>query len=1307
MILKIPSAAILFLVWCCNFFVLTDTKSTYIVGGWIPDSDEIFLKKFQPLFESYLSSQVSALLNQSVTFVLVPADYAPGNFFEDLIANHSLDFAYVHPGQAVCLELAMGFSYLATQRVSVGSLEADGYGGLIFSKKGLNSSNDIRNKRIGVGTIWSPGGFSLPQKLLLDHGVNIFSDTQEMVFYDFDYLRLVGDVFSGTIDVGFLMSGFLEQHVPELVPSFSYLPPPATAAGYPFLTSTSLVPGFAVMSRPGLPREITSAVQEALLRITASNSAARFAGIAGFETSPSYEAPRTLLKDLGLLERISVVSSGGVGTYECRGRHTSAVDAFDCPDGFAKREGICPSGSCPIGLVCTCRPCVHVGEISIIAESNNESSSQNSTCSKMEECADVAFGGTLEMWVSDPLNRLVTFQINLGKEQHGNCVPLGAATCVIDIAGLEPGIHVVEVLANGSQAPFSPFLVRIGARGCNGHTDRVLSAAGACVCAEAALDFGGETCLPVYQAVIFFGLVLLVVVIAAIAAGRRWGRAVSEGDRVRREMVGLRQRLLLCNKQGFYLNSEWVPPWRNRSGLVILQDEDLEAAARLGLLKHDFDPEQVDGLVSMIRVHSLQRKLFAEWLLDVSLALLDPGNSSEGSRVPRIGSEHEQSSHSLELSEKAGPGTKGGNGKVWPDDTSTDDSGKKVSRSAMENRSQNGSGEFPRGVLRRKSDLHSQQARYRIFTQKVVRLQLWRADGNELFERLKEALQPLMEGLSLLCDRRYSELCIEPAGPTLRAFSLPVQCTNCRWFSGVDRQDHPEVAAVRPSDAERAEAEMQRTMAAIAAAAAQLAGAAYSGNGMRRSSVQSEATEFTAYLPGQGGLSLAERHVSFEAGRGDAGSQARFEQLRCTDLDCADAPAEPRCLKSPVNSPAGSPTVPFVQAGSSLPYRNGLVAAAPADTPPNGAARPEAPPSGNEGEADQARSDLTLVPEASALAVVGDFGQSPGDKPLGRSPVQPSSAVLPSQYSTPSPEPAAKPGSGSTSPLSSRQPYISLPFLSPIRGWPRASKSPTPPPPPGTSSRRYNSVLSLAALGGMFNGQGSTNGKGAGDSPNNSSPPRPYPVVARIHLDEEVFLAQLHARAKVLNAGFQAAVRRVVQGHGYQPDFSPKRTMSAESDDYEITKVVCTDDLEVDVVAAPIKSLQRMRQKLQEYVAPDPRCIWPLAANILDPVRSTVVCDGSQTIVEVAKWFLEGIDCEEGTLRVCRVKNMFALDRADVRDGYRDLKLFLVFKDAESGLSIIGEVQINDKSLYDIKLKMHKLYKVKRANDPNALLAPP
>ena len=130
----------------------------------------------------------------------------------------------------------------------------------------------------------------------------------------------------------------------------------------------------------------------------------------------------------------------------------------------------------------------------------------------------------------------------------------------------------------------------------------------------------------------------------------------------------------------------------------------------------------------------------------------------------------------------------------------------------------------------------------------------------------------------------------------------------------------------------------------------------------------------------------------------------------------------------------------------------------------------------------------------------------------------------------------------------------------------------------------------------------------------------------------------------------------------------------------------------VEVLGGPIKEMSRMREKLVEYVPPHPRGAWPLAANVLDPVRASIITRGPSRIRQVVRWFAEagaaganaaadkgGSKEEEaeavGWLQVCRIKNGFALPRAEVLDGYRDVKLFLLFTDL-NGLRILGEVQV-------------------------------
>ena len=95
----------------------------------------------------------------------------------------------------------------------------------------------------------------------------------------------------------------------------------------------------------------------------------------------------------------------------------------------------------------------------------------------------------------------------------------------------------------------------------------------------------------------------------------------------------------------------------------------------------------------------------------------------------------------------------------------------------------------------------------------------------------------------------------------------------------------------------------------------------------------------------------------------------------------------------------------------------------------------------------------------------------------------------------------------------------------------------------------------------------------------------------------------------------------------------------------------------------------------RRYAPPHPAAVWPFCANILDPVRLSLVVEGPARLLEVAMLFTAAEDdCTTG-LPVLRVKNLFALSRAEVPDGYRDIKLFVTFI-GSNGLGIIGEIQV-------------------------------
>eukprot|EP00960_Hanusia_phi_P066310 766373-Hanusia_phi.AAC.3 len=135
----------------------------------------------------------------------------------------------------------------------------------------------------------------------------------------------------------------------------------------------------------------------------------------------------------------------------------------------------------------------------------------------------------------------------------------------------------------------------------------------------------------------------------------------------------------------------------------------------------------------------------------------------------------------------------------------------------------------------------------------------------------------------------------------------------------------------------------------------------------------------------------------------------------------------------------------------------------------------------------------------------------------------------------------------------------------------------------------------------------------------------------RVH-NEDVFVAQLHLRAKLVNHAFQKRILQVLQSHEVASSrHRHDKDSSAISDELihgaSDQSTVCVDFEDdrneilqhniamyckfeggvhrVEVSFAAVKSIARMRQKLFKYADPLLRCVRPYSGYILDPVTST------------------------------------------------------------------------------------------------------
>ena len=225
--------------------------------------------------------------------------------------------------------------------------------------------------------------------------------------------------------------------------------------------------------------------------------------------------------------------------------------------------------------------------------------------------------------------------------------------------------------------------------------------------------------------------------------------------------------------------------------------------------------------------------------------------------------------------------------------------------------------------------------------------------------------------------------------------------------------------------------------------------------------------------------------------------------------------------------------------------------------------------------------------------------------------------------------------------------------------------------------------------------------------------------------DEDIFVTQLFRRATLLNNAFQSGVRETLLRHqvwhgsgasldslsdapsqfertatlndadeihidivykrSYKGSHDSSRSLNLKDDTME-ERIKCqfkSHTAFIGLFPAPVKTVARMLEKVAEYA--QNKDTWPYSANILDPVRASIVCDGPNEILETFAWFASR-DSATG-LRLCRVKNKFAFKTEDLVGGYRDLMVSFVLE-GNGNLNIIGEIQFHDRALHYLKRKV-------------------
>lgn len=71
---------------------LIPLKQQFVIGGWIPGSSDLFMKKWTPVLQNYLTESIGSLYTPPISFKLIPVDYSSDSSSQYLIKSGQVDF---------------------------------------------------------------------------------------------------------------------------------------------------------------------------------------------------------------------------------------------------------------------------------------------------------------------------------------------------------------------------------------------------------------------------------------------------------------------------------------------------------------------------------------------------------------------------------------------------------------------------------------------------------------------------------------------------------------------------------------------------------------------------------------------------------------------------------------------------------------------------------------------------------------------------------------------------------------------------------------------------------------------------------------------------------------------------------------------------------------------------------------------------------------------------------------------------------------------------------------------------------------
>ena len=238
-----------------------------------------------------LTAYMSQSIGQSIELVPLP----PAKI-DDAIERGEVDFALVNPVSAVIVLNKFGAKSLATMSAK-GTPQ---FAGVIISKKdsGINKSADLKGKSVlayqfGVSAgAWVFQTYHVMQKGINSTEFGSFTEAKKQ-----DDIPLA--VKSGVVDAGFVRTGLLEAMQKEgklSIDDFTIVD--QRKDELPFVHSTALYPEWFMVASKKTSDEIAGKIKTSILKLKASDEAAKSASIDGFVEPISLVGLETALKAL-------------------------------------------------------------------------------------------------------------------------------------------------------------------------------------------------------------------------------------------------------------------------------------------------------------------------------------------------------------------------------------------------------------------------------------------------------------------------------------------------------------------------------------------------------------------------------------------------------------------------------------------------------------------------------------------------------------------------------------------------------------------------------------------------------------------------------------------------------------------------------------------------------------------------------------------------------------------------------------------------------------------------------------------------